>query len=349
MAQQAITPWWCGAALLHRTTTKTSMYDILVVGDLNADLVLVGEAEPRYGQVEQLLDDASLLLGSSAGIFACGAARLGLRVAFAGLVGDDDIGRMLLRELAANGVDTRYITVDPAVKTGLTVILSRRADRALLTYTGSIAALRYAHVAGALYGDSGRVAGRPGRSLRPSRSARHLHLGSFYMLDGLRPDVPRLFAEAKALGMSVSLDTNYDPRERWEGGVAEALAHVDVFLPNEAELRGIGRHHEWEVALERVAAQVPLVVVKRGEKGATARRGEQRLEAAAPQVMTIDATGAGDSFDAGFVYGYLAGWDLERSLRLACVCGALSTRAAGGTAAQPTLDEAVGTLDLPGL
>lgn len=326
------------------------MYDILVVGDLNADLVLTGEAEPRYGQVEQLLDDASLLLGSSAGIFACGAARLGLRVAFAGLVGDDDIGRMLLRELAACGVDTRFITVDPAVKTGLTVILSRRADRALLTYTGSIAALRYAHVARALHGiEAGSGGDTYGRSvLRPygitdaPPPARHLHLGSFYMLDGLRPDVPRLFAEARALGMSVSLDTNYDPHERWEGGIAEALAHVDVFLPNEAELCGIGRHQAWEAALEGVAARVPLVAVKRGEAGATARRGAERIDSAAPQVAAIDATGAGDSFDAGFVYGHLAGWDLERSLRLACVCGALSTRAAGGTAAQPTLDEALG-------
>lgn len=330
----------------ERQAQSTLMYDILVVGDLNADLVLKGEAEPRYGQVEQLLDDASLLLGSSAGIFACGAARLGLKVAFAGLVGDDDIGRMLLRELAAHGVETRFITVDPAVKTGLTVILSRGADRALLTYTGSIAALRYAHVAGALNVGSGREAGKTSEVLETSLvcppPARHLHLGSFYMLDGLRPDVPRLFAEAQALGMTVSLDTNYDPHERWEGGIAEALAHVDVFLPNEAELRGIGRSSAWEAALERLASQVPLVAVKRGAAGATARRGGERIDAAAPQVTAVDATGAGDSFDAGFIYGHLAGWDLERTLRLACVCGALSTRAAGGTAAQPTLDEAVG-------
>jgi sugar/nucleoside kinase (ribokinase family) len=65
-------------------------------------------------------------------------------------------------------------------------------------------------------------------------------------------------------------------------------------------------------------------------------------------VRVVDAVGAGDSFDAGFVCGALAGWDLERCLKLAVACGALSTRAAGGTAAQPTLDEALAFIEGPG-
>ena len=70
-------------------------------------------------------------------------------------------------------------------------------------------------------------------------------------------------------------------------------------------------------------------------------RGAAFAEAAAPAVQVVDAVGAGDSFDAGFVYGALAGWPLDQSLALAVACGALSTRAAGGTAAQATLAEAL--------
>ncbi len=308
----------------------TKEFDLVVVGELNADLILRGDVTPAFGQVEKLIDDATLALGSSSAIFACGAARLGLRVAFIGKVGADMFGRFMQQELAARGIDTRGIVVDPALKTGLTVIFSRGApqagrsdDRALLTYLGSIAELRFADVDRALLA-----------------RARHLHLGSYFLLDALRPEVPALFDAAHAHGLTVSLDTNYDPCEKWDGGLAEALRRTDVFLPNETELRAIAGQPETSAALDHLAGQVPLVAVKLGPRGAAARRGREHAQASSVAVDVVDTTGAGDTFDAGFVYGYLAGWELARALRLACVCGALSTRAAGGATAQPTLAEA---------
>lgn len=86
--------------------------------------------------------------------------------------------------------------------------------------------------------------------------------------------------------------------------------------------------------------------MKRGAEGALACQGEETVVARAICCDDIvDTVGAGDTFDAGFLYGYLNGWDLERSLWLAVVCGSLSTRAAGGTAAQPTLEEAMHYVD----
>jgi sugar/nucleoside kinase (ribokinase family) len=161
------------------------------------------------------------------------------------------------------------------------------------------------------------------------------------MLDRLRPDIPRLFAQAQANKLTVSLDTNYDPVERWNGGLAETLRHVTVFLPNETELLAITRAGDLRAALRQISDRVPLVAVKRGPAGAIAQERGQVVQAASIPVDVRDTTGAGDSFDAGFICGYLAGWTLERSLRLACICGALSTRALGGTEAQPTLDEAL--------
>jgi sugar/nucleoside kinase (ribokinase family) len=299
-------------------------FDLLVVGDLNADLILRGNVEPAFGQVEKLIDDATLTVGSSSAIFACGAARLGMRVALVGKVGDDEFGRFMVREMNARRVNTEGIVVDPQVKTGLTVILSRGNDRAMLTFSGSIGALRFAEV------DQALVA-----------RACHLHVASYFLLDALRPDIPMLFDLARASGLTISLDTNYDPTEKWNGGLADALRRADVFLPNETELRAIAGVADTEAALDRLASGATCVAVKLGARGAMARRGNERATAQALPMDVVDTTGAGDTFNAGFIYGYLAGWDLARALRLGCVCGSLSTRAAGGTTAQPTLAEAL--------
>lgn len=301
--------------------------DVLVVGDLNPDLILRGDVTPVFGQTEKFVDDASLVLGSSSGIFACGAARLGLRVTFAGKVGDDQFGRFVIQELAARQVDTTGIVVDSAIKTGLGLSLSKGDDRAMLTYLGSIAALRYEDINQELLAH-----------------ARHLHIGSYFLLAGLQPDVPKLFQQAHALGLTISLDTNYDPTERWDSGVRAALPHTDIFLPNEIELRHLAGQSEPEAALAILTEQTPLVVAKLGPQGAIARCGQALFQAEALPVSVVETTGAGDSFDAGFIYGYLAGWDIERALRLGCVCGSLSTQAAGGTAAQPTLEEAMAVM-----
>jgi sugar/nucleoside kinase (ribokinase family) len=303
-------------------------YDVVVVGELNADLILRGNVTPAFGQVEQIIDDATLTIGSSSAIFACGAARLGLRVAFIGKAGDDEFGRFMRRELQQRGIDTSGSVIDPNLPTGLSVILSRPADRAILTHLGSIAALSFDEI-----------------DLSMLARARHLHLGSYYLLDALRPDVPRLFEEARARGLTISIDTNYDPAEKWEGGLRETLRRVDVFLPNEMELLAITREDSTEGGLDRLS-EIPVVAVKLGARGAIARSGSQIFRADAIPVKVVDTTGAGDSFDAGFVHAYLAGQDLSQALRFACACGSLSTRAAGGTAAQATMAEALAALRL---
>ncbi len=301
-------------------------FDVIVVGELNADLILRGDVTPAFGQVEQIVDDATLTIGSSSAIFACGAARLGLRAAFIGKAGDDEFGRFMLRELQQRGIDTSGVVIDPRLPTGLSVILSRPFDRAILTHLGSIAALRFDEI-----------------DLSLLSRARHLHLGSYYLLDALRPDVPQLFDEAKARGLTISIDTNYDPTEQWAGGLQETLQRVDVFLPNETELLAITHENSIETGLDRLA-EIPTVAVKLGARGAAARRGSQIVYTDSIPVKVVDTTGAGDSFDAGFVYAYLAGQDLAQTLRWACACGSLSTRAAGGTTAQATPAEVLAVL-----
>lgn len=306
----------------------TRAFDLLVIGEINPDLILRGEdVIPEFGQAEKLIEDARLTIGSSSVIMACGAARLGLRVAFVGLVGDDEFGRFMLGAMQARGLDTSACMVDPAVATGMSVILSRPADRAILTFPGTMPLLRIEQI------DAALLAG-----------ARHIHVGSYFLLDALRPDLPALFARAQAQGVTTSLDTNWDPAGTW--AVADLLPHVDIFFPNENEVLYLGGEEAFAPALEALARQVPTLAVKRGAQGGLARRGATAVTAAALPVDVVDTTGAGDSFDAGFLYGHLNDYALADALALACACGSLSTRAPGGTDAQPTLAEAQAALRL---
>lgn len=298
-------------------------YDILVAGEINPDLILSGNVTPEFDQVEKLVDSAVLTVGSSSAIFACEAARLGLKVAFVSVSGDDILGRFMLDEMNSRGVDTSAVFVRPGGGTGLSVILNRGADRAILTYPGLIPALTATEVTNDLL-----------------RRSRHLHVASYFLQTALQPGLPDLFARAHDLGMTTSLDTNWDPSGEWRG-FDELLCRVDVFLLNENEALELTGTKEIESAIQRLGESCKVVAIKLGADGAIARRGGETARAPAIPVEVVDTVGAGDTFDAGFLFGWLNGWSLKKTLSLAVVCGSLSARAAGGTSAQPTLDEAM--------
>jgi len=301
----------------------TPPFDLLVAGEINPDLILSGNVDPAFGQVEKLVDSAVLTVGSSSVIFACGAAKLGLRVAFIGLCGADLFGRFMLDEMNSRNVDTSSVVVRPVGQTGLSVILNRRTDHAILTHLGLVAALTAADVTVDLL-----------------RQARHLHVASYFLQSGLQPGLPGLFDHAHALGLSTSLDTNWDPSGAW-AGFDELLPRVDVFLPNEKEAFALAKTNDLELSLQQLSESCKVVAIKMGVGGAVARSGQETARVSALEVNVVDTVGAGDSFDAGFLYGFLNGWRLQKKLQLAVACGSLSTRQAGGTTAQPVLEEAM--------
>lgn len=299
--------------------------DLLVLGDANPDLVLHGgDVTPAFGQTERVVDTGTLTVGGSGAIMACAAAKLGLRVGFAGVVGDDPFGRFMQDELGSRGVDVRGVTVDDRRPTGITVVLSRGEDRAIITALGTVGDLRRELV------DPNLLS-----------SARHVHVSSYFLQRSLRDDLPSLFEEVRAAGTSTSIDPNWDPEERWDGDVLNLLTVTDLFLPNSAEARSITGIDDIDVAAESLAARGGIVAIKFGDGGGMVVRGDVATRVPGIQVAVTDTTGAGDTFDAGFIAGHLAGWPLERCLALANICGGLSTRAAGGVAAQPTMEEAL--------
>ncbi|MFB9675496.1 carbohydrate kinase family protein [Streptosporangium vulgare] len=330
-----------------------SEFDLLVVGDANPDVVLSGA--PRglaYGQREELVAGGALVLGGSGAITACGAARLGLRTAFAGLVGDDEAGGFVLRSLSERGVDVSLCAVGEW-PTALTVVLVNGEDRAILTAPGS---LPHMTVDGL-----------------PADLARHVHASSYFLQPALAEGLPAFFERVRRAGATTSLDTNDDPEGRWLG-LDGVLAVTDVLLPNAAEAlalaaagaRGPGdlasgvpvpgvrapgdpeagrleragpEADRLERAVEALAGRGPLPVVKNGAAGTLSWADGGLVRVAAPPADPVDTVGAGDSFNAGFLAARLRGLTLRESMRVAAACGSLSTRAAGGTAAQPGWDE----------
>jgi len=303
------------------------MFDILVAGEINPDLILTGDVTPKFDQVEKLVDDAKLSIGSSSAIFACGAARLGLKVAFIGLCGEDVFGRFMLDEMHKRDVDVSNVIVRPDGQTGLSVILNQSSDRAILTYPGLIPELQASDISDVLL-----------------CQARHLHVASYFLQTNLQPHLPNLFRRARSLGLSTSLDTNYDPTEKWLG-LDELLSVTNVFLPNQKEAVSLSAESNVELAASKLGSRVEALPIKLGADGALGIHEGATVRVASIPVKVIDTVGAGDSFDAGFIYGYLNRWSFEKSLQFAAVCGALSTQAAGGTDGQPTLDEVLSFLE----
>lgn len=297
----------------------TPPFDVMLATDQCVDLLLRGDVRPRWGQAEQIVDGYALEIGGSANLFACQVAKLGLRVGLIGVVGDDPFGRILLELLRGQGPDLSRLRVDPAVPTGLGLHLTEPHDRAILTVPGSIDATGPGDLPEA-----------------PERLCRHWHLASFYLLTRLRPAWPDFLGRARAAGVTVSLDTNWDPAERWDG-VRDLLPLCDVFLPNEEELRRISGHRDVAEGARALSRLGPLVAVKRGADGAlVARGGEVVAEAPAEPLRApiVDTVGAGDSFDAGFLSGWLDRKPLDLCLRRAQACAAATLTAAGGTRGQ---------------
>ncbi len=296
--------------------SRQTQFDLSVVGELNLDLVLYGLPERLELDREHLATDLGLTLGSSSAIFAHNFALLGNRVGFSSAIGDDPLGGLCLARLAESGADVSLVRRFSDKKTGLTVILPRLQKRYILTYAGVMAEMRFEDL-----------------DLDYIFNAQHLHLSSYFLQRALRSRVPELFRLAKQAGLTTSLDTNDDPEGRWESGVLDVLEFVDVLLPNEYEACRLAGCEDPIAAAERLSGKVPLLVIKRGEKGVLARKGRESFEAAAPKVEVVDTIGAGDSFDAGFLHQFIRGAKLEDCLRYGNLTGALSATRQGGTEA----------------
>lgn len=289
---------------------------LVVVGELNIDLILENINQlPETGK-ERIARSMTFTLGSSSAILASNASMLGLNVGFVGRVGVDPFGDYAVNSLDESGVDTRHIIKTESVSTGVTAIYTYQNDRGMLTYPGAMENLVLNDI--------------PWDYLS---KAKHLHLSSYYLQSGLRPSCKELFKKAKEIGLTTSLDTNWDPEEKWESDVLDVLPYVDVFLPNDQEALLISGENDLDQALAMMSERADIVIATCGADGILARQGNTKYSLPGLPVTPVDAVGAGDSFNAGFLNQYIKGNNLEECLHSGLVTSAFSTLSSGGTLA----------------
>lgn len=295
---------------------------VLVIGELNVDLIAAGlPGPPRMGK-EIEAKSFEMVLGSASAIFASGVRRLGHPVSFVSKVGDDFFGHFCRDHLAALGVDTSWVRVTPGTTTGVTFCLSSKRDRAQVTFPGAIAELGLSDIPlGAFDGFS------------------HLHLSCFALQKRLRPAFSRLLATAKRQGLSTSFDPNASLLGPIRKQALRLLPHVDFLFVNEGEAAELSGKSNPHAAARELSRRAACAVVKLGSKGAVLARGGDLVTEPGRRVRAVDTTGAGDSFAAGFVSAFLGGEADQQCLKQGNACGALSTRAVGGTAGQPDQKE----------
>ncbi len=299
-------------------------YDIAAIGELNVDIILNGiESEPEIGK-EKFCKDMIVTLGSSTAIFAANAAALGSKVCFVGLVGKDSFGQLVRTSLEAKGVATHVIG-EGDTPTGATICMSYGEDRANLTYQGSMDVMGFDQIDKSVFALS-----------------KHIHLSSLFMQSALLRDIHKVLDAAAENGCTVSLDTQWDPMEKWALDYPKVLPKITVFMPNEKELCALTGKASLEDAIAEVLPYLGgIMLVKCGSKGSllVKKDGSRKLLPAFLNKNVVDAIGAGDSFNSGFVSAFVKGLSPEECQKTGNLTGAVNTTAAGGTGAFTSLED----------
>lgn len=292
-------------------------FDVSVIGELNIDIILNQiDSVPVVGK-EILARQMNVTLGSSSAIFASNLSCLNTRVAFTGKIGTDSFGDLAIATLKNNGVNIEGIIRREALQTGATVVLNYGEDRAMVTHPGAMEDLVFEDINWEAIGRS-----------------RHLHISSVFIQKGIKYDLARIFRKAKESGLSTSLDPQWDPEEKWEIGIEEVLPFVDIFMPNKSELLNLTGQKTIQKAIDKLRPLSNAIVVKLGSEGSALFAGGQTtFQPAFLNTNVVDAIGAGDSFNAGFVYKFTNGYPLAACQEFGNMTGAFSTTASGGTGA----------------
>ena len=303
----------------HMTEKK---WDVYVYGDINTDLIIPNVKKfPESGQEDEV-DVMETFVGGGAALFALGIGKLGLYPVFQGTIGDDCYGKMILEELEKNNVDTCLLEVSKEQKTGISISFTNEHDRAFLTMRGTNALIDVSKV-----------------NIEKVKKACHIHVTGYagsVNHDAYLNFLQQVKARTEA---TVSFDLGWDPAEEWKKEIYDLFPYIDVLFMNETEAIHYGRKETASEAGWDFAKYCPVVALKLGAKGSIAFANGKMYQKNRYQVTAVDTTGAGDSFNAGFIYGYLSGRTMEECLACGNGCGALSVTAFGGNTGFPVEEE----------
>ena len=293
----------------------SSRYQVIQYGCYFCDLIFTGL--PRMPALGEEIYGSGFEIRPGANFNpALAFKRLGVRAGWVCDFGTDLFSRFVLERCQVEGIDGGLFEHLPFPLQRVTVAMSFPHDRAFISFM-----------------DPDHLP-----TLRP-------------ILLRERPDwlyLPNLFAEeihqdifcaAREAGTKIYMDCQFNDATLAQPAVQAAIAAVDIFAPNQLEAQRLTGTASAEEALAALACVAPLAIVKCGARGALAQSGDTVIHSPALAVdRVVDTTGAGDCFNAGFLYGLLRGEPLETCLRLGNICGGLSVTAPGG-AAIPTTEE----------
>lgn len=289
-------------------------YDVIHLGSYFCDLIFTGLPElPRLG-LDLFGTDFDMVPGAGFRT-AVALKRLGLRAGWPCDFGDDFFSRFVLDAAEHEGLDMSLYRLHPFPLRRVSVSFSFRHDRGFISYMD-----------------------RQPEAAATELIARHRPRAVLISHLSYGDAQAALVEAAHAAGALVCMDCQADPATLDNPEVRAAIRRVDIFAPNMAEALHLTGAADLDDALAALAELAPLAIVKCGGAGAIARSGERVARAPALTVPVFDTTGAGDCFNAGFLYGHLAGRALEESLRCGNVCGGLATTCRG-VEALPTAEQ----------
>lgn len=295
--------------------------EVTSIGDINIDIL--ASSLKKFPRIEEqiLLDNLVITSGGCAANFAKALSRLGVGIRLIGAIGNDFWKDFIFQEL--RGVDLKLKSIN--AKSGTTLILTfPNARKSFLTFPGSNSFLELSKI------DRKLIEGK------------FLHISSFF-LQGLREKTKELIRYAKKKSIKVSLDPGLDPKcwsKNDELLAEEILADgVDIFFSNLREAKAItGFRSVKRIAKELCSLGAKIVVIKMGERGCFISTEEEKIEISGFKVNAIDTTGAGDVFDAAFIFSLLKGFPLKDAGIFANASAAISTLGYGSSN-YPTLSE----------
>jgi sugar/nucleoside kinase (ribokinase family) len=271
---------------------------------------------PAAGELVKA-DRLLLTIGGCAANVAVDLNKMGVRAAVVGRVGGDLFGKIVRDLLRAEGIDDSAVAVSPEAETSQTLIVNVVGqDRRFIHTFGANAEFRASDIPPDLV-----------------KRCRVLYLGGYLVMPEVRQDeLARVFADARAAGVKTVLDVVTPGPGNYLDELERLLPHVDVFLPNNHEAELITGEKDPLRQAERFhGLGVQTSVVTLGGEGAVLVQDGLRLRAGVYSVPLVDASGGGDAFDAGFIYGLLHGLGAEDTLRVASALGASCVRAVGTT------------------
>jgi sugar/nucleoside kinase (ribokinase family) len=294
-----------------------NIFDAVVIGDVNIDLVVVGCNElPLPGQ-EIYVEKMLVHVGGGAALFTLSLAKLGLKLAFTGVLGNDSYGKFILEQFHQYEIDTTSIKISKSSNTGISIAINPEKDRSFITYAGSNAELNLQQL-----------------DLEAVALGRHVHLTGYKGRQN-HHEFLKLVQSLKNAGLTLSCDIGWDDTGEWYKGIFEIMKHIDVFFMNETEAQHYSGCMRNDESIRFLAQYSDQIVVKLGAEGAMVIKNGNFSSQPGYSVKCIDTTGAGDSFNAGYIYGYLTQKDVKDCLIYGNACGAMSVGSYGGSTGTP--------------